>query len=265
MAECIRSLVLATFAAAGLTINREKSTLEFVRRIEHLGFVIDLDKKRNEAPEKRWETFQSLLQNACTSTRVNVRKIAQITGHAMSMALALGPIAKLFKRNCYNVTSTFSLYTIMSLPDGVRQEVDFWLGLPRTGYTMDIWPTMVTSQCTINTDAGNRSWGAVMGNLKAQGYFPQAIRHCSSTLREMLGVWYALQAWGDKIRGKRVQIYVDNQAVERIVPAGSMKPAIHKVALNIFWLMSSLRVQLHVAWVPREQNKQAGLIMTIGS
>jgi hypothetical protein len=266
VARAMRKLVLSTFQAAGLTINKEKSTLDFVRRLDHLGYVIDLDKEQIEVPEKRWIAFQKLLTFASKASHVKIRLVAQITGHAMSMSLALGPVAKLFTRNSYGITSMFHISQNITMPLCIKQEIDFWLGMSRTRYTAKIWPTVETTHLTIHTDAGGRSWGAVLGSPtdknapKGQGYFPEAIRKCSSTLRELLGVWYALQSWRNEIKGRNVQIIVDNQAVEKIVPAGSMKPAIHKIALNIFWLMGELQTRLSVAWVPREENKEADAV-----
>jgi hypothetical protein len=256
-AENIRALVLETFEAAGLTINREKSTLDFVTRLEHLGIIVNMTSGQFEVPEKRWDTFQAIIRQILTSKRTHVKWVAQVAGHAISMSLALGGVTRLFTRHCYYLTSTYPNHAWVRPSQGLQQELQFWLGMRRTRFTGPIWPGVQTFNCKVNTDAGKMSWGAVMEGKKAQGFFDLKTRATSSTLRELLAVWHTLRAFSTDIAGKRVQLLCDNQSLERVIPYGSMKPDIQKVAANIFWLLADLKTNLVVSWVPRELNKEA--------
>ena len=220
----IRAVVLATFEAAGLTINREKSTLDFVTRLEHLGFVVDLGTGKIEVPEKRWQALQELLQKITATRHVPVKWLSQVTGHAVSMSLALGSVARMFTRHSYMWIDTHGQYEAVAIPDTVAMELKFWQGLTRDQFTGTIWKVVTAAQCVINTDAGENSWGGVLDGRPAQGYFPANVRGTSSTYRELLGVFNALQAFKPYLLGKRVQLLCDNQALERVIPAGSTKP-----------------------------------------
>lgn len=259
-ADTIKHLVLCTFRDAGLTINYDKSTLTFVDHLVHLGFLINIPGRCIEVPEERWQAFQSLLQSALRARMVHVRMVASLAGHAISMSLALGPVARLFTRACYHLTCSNPMHRFVRLPDDVRAELTFWAGLRRCDFTTPIWRSQAIASCFIHTDAGAKSWGGIVDGLKAQGYFSQAERGYSSTLRELLAVFHTLTSFGERLRYRRVQLFVDNQSVERIIPAGSMHKQLQALALKIFWLTSSLNVRLLVEWIPREENKAADAI-----
>jgi ribonuclease HI len=259
-AATIRTLVLNTFEAAGLTINLQKSTLEFTTRLEHLGFVVDLETGRFEVPPHRWDALMGLIKRALSTRRVQVRTLARITGHAVSMYLALGPVARMFTRWSYRVTSLYPMSYYLELPIEVRQELEFWEELHRTRFTTPVWREAGVAGCIINTDAGKRSWGAVFEGKTAQGSFSLTDREASSTLRELLAVFHTLSSFAAWLKGRQILLLCDNQAVERIIPAGSPHPRIQQVALDIFWLAEELGCRLQVEWVPREQNKEADAV-----
>lgn len=79
----------------------------------------------------------------------------------------------------------------------------------------------------------------------------------SSAFRELLAVLYALQAFAPFLTGKRVLLYTDSQNCEAITDHGSSKPHLQALALRIFWLCKSIRLELQVAWIPRSANAQA--------
>lgn len=257
----IRQLVLSTFEAAGLSINFEKSHLILSSSLEHLGFVVDLDQGRFEVPERRWSTLQSLLADVLCRKRVQVRTLARVAGHLVSMSLALGPVSRLFTRVCYQVTSSLQMWQFTALSDDLRAELTFWRDLTRLSFTSPIWRDPVVADChVVHTDAGKRSWGAVFEGHTAQGFFPPSVRLTSSTFRELLGVFFAIQSFSKFFKGRLVQVRVDNQPLVRIIPTGSMGKHLHNLALRIFWLVHGLDARLRVEWVPRSENKEADLL-----
>lgn len=257
-ANTVSDLVLKTFQAAGLSINFEKSHLSLSPRLEHLGFVVDLDKGRFEVPESRWSALQALVSSVLKRKRVPVRSIAQVAGHLASMSLALGPVSRLFTRVCYRSIAHLSMGQFVNLSEELRTELVFWSQIARSKFTSPIWRDPVVADChVLNTDAGNRSWGAVLEGRTAQGFFPAHLRTTSSTFRELLGVYFALQAFSGFLRGRSIQLRVDNQPLSRIIPFGSSGAHLHGLALKVFWLLHELDARLQVEWVPRAENVDA--------
>jgi hypothetical protein len=259
-AATIRDVVLNTFKAAGLTINFEKSTLDFTPRLEHLGFVVDLDLGRFEVPPRRWEALQGLVSQVLSARRSQVRTIARVTGHLVSMSLALGPVCRLFTRYCYQLTCQLHMAKFVAVTEEVSRELKFWRSMERTRFTSPIWRDPAVSDLVINTDAGNKSWGAVCDGRVAQGYFPKDVRVTGSCFREILGVYFGLLSFKSLIQGRFVQVRVDNQPLLHMIPGGSMRPAYQRIALKIYWLIESLDARLLLEWVPREENKEADAV-----
>ena len=103
-----QSLVLDTFRAAGLSINAAKSHLQPVRRLTHLGFVIDLETGLFEVPHECWDTLQSLIKSALSSNTISEHLLEQICGHISSMLLAFGSHALMYIRACHRLKETTS-------------------------------------------------------------------------------------------------------------------------------------------------------------
>lgn len=238
LARTTRTLILNTLRAAGLTINTEKSHLDFTPSLHHLGFIVDLSNGIFIVPEGRWTRLQELVAAALQSGRVSVRHLSRISGHIVSMSLALGRLSRLFTRVCYLYQGSHSPNFFVSLGDDLREELKFWQGKDRNEFTSPVWRPASVAELGLDrvaSDAGGEAWGAVLGNHKAHGYFPLEVRKTSSTKREMLAALFALHSFGSLLKGKQVQMQSDNQAVPRIITNGSRHPPLNFLALEIFW------------------------------
>ena len=79
-------------------------------------------------------------------------------------------------------------------------------------------------------------------------------------MRELENIHFSLKAFDPYIRGRTVKFQVDNQATVNIVAKGSMRPACHQFAIEIFEFCRRSSVNLTLEWVPREENKTADAI-----
>jgi len=260
LALTTRQLVLNVFNSAGLEINFEKSHLDFTFVLQHLGFLVDLRLGAFVVPVDRWSKLQSLISRALTSRTVTVRLLQQISGHLISMHLALGSISRLFSRACYYSQGRHSPNYHVKLDARLRAELEFWASCDRESLTTPIWRGATLAQIslhTLATDAGGESWGAVYGSHCAHGYFRESLRATSSTFRELLAALYSLQSFSQLLRGQHVQLLTDNSAVPSILSHGSRKPHLHDLALEVFWLCNKFNIKLAISWIPRDQNTQA--------
>jgi len=259
-ARTIRSLVLNTLRAAGLTLNKDKSHLEFTANLQHLGFVIDLERGCFIVPECRWVKLQGLVTEVLQKKKVTVRTLSRISGHIVSMHRALGRVSRLFTRVSYRYQANRSPNFHIIVGDDLREELSFWKERDREEFTTLIWREASIASVKVQhlaTDAGAEAWGAVFGEERAHGFFPDTIRSTSSTHREMLAALFALYAFKAPFHGKHVQLQTDNQAVPLIISNGSSRWNLNALALEIFWFCQKFSVSLSTVWVPRAQNTEA--------
>ena len=62
------------------------------------------------------------------------------------------------------------------------------------------------------------------------------------------------------LESSHVKWYTDNQAAEKIVEVGSMKPDLHKLAIKIFGACLRSKIKLEIQWIPRSENERADFI-----
>ena len=87
---------------------------------------------------------------------------------------------------------------------------------------------------------------------QAVGKFSENAHNTSSTVRELLAVQYCLQSLTSLLSNEAVRVYVDNFSASRILTAGSARPHLQAIALNIF--QACLCHNIKLTWVPRELN-----------
>lgn len=264
-AMATRARILAEFHHAGLEINMDKSDLAMSTCIRSLGFMIDSKLGLFTVPQDRWDAFQAVCREVLRSKRVPARRLASLTGHAVSMSLALGTLPRLFTRACFGLLATKASWNShLTVSEGVRTEVLFWANTTRVQYTAQIWKSAEVFQFTVATDASSNGWAGVMGTHVARGDFTPQEQATGSGQRELLAIHDTLLSFGHFIKGKRVALRTDSANAEAIIDHGSSKPHLQELALKVFWLAKSLHIDLSVTWVPREQNVEADMFSKRG-
>ena len=77
----------------------------------------------------------------------------------------------------------------------------------------------------------------------------------SSAWRELVALLRTMQGLRDQLKNRKVKRFVDNKAVVTILRAGSRKPALHTLALEVVRLGEDLNLVLQTQWIPREFNQ----------
>ncbi len=116
------------FFDAGLIINEPKCNLVPDLCLRQLGFDVDMGEGKFRVPVDRWEALQSKTDAilAARGGRVQARKLSSLTGTAISMKLAWGPLTQLYTRHHYAlVKSVFSLNCWVTLTEEARGELLF--------------------------------------------------------------------------------------------------------------------------------------------
>ena len=99
-----------------------------------------------------------------------------------------------------------------------------------------------------------------LGNVIARGTFYAYEKQTSSTYRELLAVKYVLQSFGELLKHEFVQWYYDTMNTSRIIEAGSTKPHLQQLALDIFSLSVEFDISLQAWWISVEENTIADSI-----
>ncbi len=112
-------------------------------------------------------------------------------------------------------------------PDTI-DDLQFWLHSDWSNFSTPIWPTSPPgSAVDLFVDASALGWGAWIAfpsRVTTSGFFSPQERQGSSTLREIVGLLYALQAFITSVRTRRVRVFTDNQNVPRVQSKGSAVP-----------------------------------------
>ena len=261
--------VLYDCKQAGITVNTEKSQLQPTQSIQHLGFVVNLRQGTFTVTEERWEwmqqSFKQLANQGQRQRSIHVKQLASATGQAVSMALALGDVSRLFTRALYAaINAAPSWRSHVVLDETCREEIQFWLGLSRRQFTGQIWrQTDTTPTVRLACDASGIGWGGLIqaspeeedNSHPARGYFLPWERLQSSTHRELRGAIMVLESLARFIKGRTVELQTDARNLMYIVGRGSSNPVTTALAKQLYWLCASLAITLCVVWVPRDENQ----------
>ena len=79
----------------------------------------------------------------------------------------------------------------------------------------------------------------------------------SSTYRELLAIYFALQAFQPLLQNCNVKLFTDSKMAVRITEVGSMKFEYHQLAIGIFSTCLHTNIHLDLQWLPRTANEQA--------
>ena len=247
--------------SAGLKIQEKKSNWEPRQIGEWLGLMINTINMTFQVPRAKTERLKKILNDAVLEGVCSFRDLARFAGFINSLMLAVGPIARLFTRQMYNViNSRPSWDSSLSISGPLLQEFQFWIQNidAFNGFPMQ---RQIPTCLSIYTDASDFAYGGFSVSVEpVSGLFAESECKQSSTYRELKAIFYVLSSCASKLRHRSVKIFTDSQSAERIVAVGSSKSHLQSVAVDIFNLCLSNSIQLHTQWIPRAENDRADLL-----
>jgi len=253
-------------ALAGFVVNDKKSDWQPKQRFPMLGLYVDLLEGKFTVPQSRIVRFESLLGRVCKKKSPLAKEIAALTGHILSMSLALGPVCRLWTRGLYdmilNRRSWMSKVTWS--PQGIR-EAEFWSLALSTYNGQLIWLCQPASE-VVMSDASSTGWGGVASTMPgegAHGEFSVEEQTQSSTWRELKGALGVLQSFAQSLQGRSCILRLDNNAAVHIIQKGSRHDHLQELAVAIFGCCRVYAIRLSVEWLPREENELADYLSKI--
>ena len=230
-AVAARDFAFDTLAWLGILRNVRKGQAEPSHLLEdHLGYGIDTARglflltARREAKLRLGAT--ALLCRAARHHRlVRARELASFAGLAQSSALAV-PLARCWLRSLYDDLSSQHGWTgCVRLSRQTLVDLRLWCSLRRSRHVgRSIWlrPDHVSG----SIDAGPLGWGGQLGEstsdvgqvlLPAHGFWSAAEAALHITWRELRAVRLFVEWYVDRLRGRRLLLFEDNQAVVAIL------------------------------------------------
>ena len=248
---------------AGWVPHREKSCWEPKRVVTWLGFSLNMIKQKIFCTENRISKTQKLIKSALKMEKIHVKFLSKISGSITSMERSHGDIVFLFtKFMCLAIAEAISWNCLIQVNPAVREELLFWDENLDIENGMPIFVNTGLGQLSFS-DASDHGCATVVMPCPRQEKiivareFNEQEKLTSSTERELLGVLHGLIACKEKLAGKSISWFTDNQNVARITKRGSMKAFLLNLALGIHKVAKENSIQLQVIWIPRYQNEEA--------
>ena len=213
---------------------------------------------RDQIPETKVRKLKSLLSSAIRDKSSSRRESPRITGSIISVALAVGPLSRLFTRQIYLAIEFRSawdhtLHFSSALLEGLR----FWYCNIDSfnGYSLQPHPDSSTVIFSDARDLGFGGFSASLAGVTASGMFTAEDLGQSSSFRELKAIYCVLLSCAEQLKRRTANVFTDNQRAARVVSLESSKVRLQSVPMSIFDFCLSNRISLEVQWIPRSQNE----------
>ena len=242
----------------GYCINILKSVFVPTKSPVFLGFIVDSVERCFRITEAKKEKFAALRDLCLNKSRLSVLDLQQLAGRCISFMLAV-PGAKLYTREMnYAISLGIKSKSKVTLTRELRDELQAW-NFPDTWDGKMEWKKEKHLVIEVHTDASTYKWGGVIhfatGAHEVYDYWSEVERKCPIMILEGKALLNVLRAVSDRIRGKRVDANVDNQALfYSFYNEGSKSRELNSVLKEIFNLVLQLDIVLNLAFVKSEHN-----------
>lgn len=255
-----REYVAALMETLGLQRQPAKGCWEPTQVLQpHLGLGIDTAEGRFFVPPERLAKLESLasaLLGRASRDRglVPKRLLASFCGTAQSLYLALPP-ARFMLRSLHEALNSAPGWSgSVRLTSAAKTDLRWFMAVPQrwTGRALFRSPETATLHC----DAASGAWGGVLNSrLPARGSFRphQLPEHITS--KELRAVLYSVETFLPHLRGRRVRLWEDNQAVVAMLTSWtSRNPLLMGLIRRLWWLLDTHDISLHPVYIRSAAN-----------
>lgn len=245
---------------AGAFWSIKKSTWTPTKKCEWLGLIWDSNSPSIAAAPHRINKIKDTCKSLLDVKSVHIKQLASFTGQIISLSEVVGNCSRLTTRcSQIAIASAPSWDCQISLSNEIQGEIKFWSENIDT-LNIKCFKTQnpPSSINIISSDASSSGCGSILNtDTKALRLFSEFERLQHSTYRELIAVSHALHSFLPKIMHSKVKFFVDNKSAARILDVGSMKPQLHSIAMDVFFLCIKNGICLEVEWIPRTLNEAA--------
>ena len=263
-----RDHVFGTLESLGLQRNVTKGQPEPSHFLEdHLGYGIDTARGLFLLTEKREVKLRSLasrlLSYAARHRRfVPTRELAGFAGLGQASALAV-PMARFWLRSLYDdiAEQGHRWSGLTRLSRQTMADIAEWRGLRGSRHVgRAIWRP--ADSAVGHVDAGPYGWGGQLDYQRslppAWGFWTPAEAEIHITFRELRAVRLFVGCYADALRGRRLLLYEDNQAVVAILTNLTTRSSLLMVELRkLMRVLTELDVSLRATYIRSAANDVA--------
>ena len=209
---------------------------------------IDYIKMLVTLPQEKVDYIALIAKSLLLKTHDTIRNVAKVIGTIVASfpAVQMGPlhyrILEAHKAVALKVNSG-NFDAIMEVTHEMKRELKWW------GDNISLQGILRKNpQITLTSDASLEGWGCTCLNEKTVGRWNEHESCHHINYLELLGAFFALQSFADKVCNKSVQLLLDNTtAVSYINNMGGKQPQLNALASDIWhwclkrqiWLSSS--------------------------
>ena len=114
-------------SSSGFLVNEDKAHWNPMQIGEWLGFVINTIAMTFQIPEAKVRKLKSLLSSVIRDKSSSYRELARIAGSIISVALAVGPLSRLFTRQMYLAIESCSAWDhTLHFSSALLEMLRFW-------------------------------------------------------------------------------------------------------------------------------------------
>ena len=202
---------------------------------EWLGFVINTIAMTFQIPEAKVRKLKSLLSSAIRDKYSSYRELARIAGSLTSVALAVGPLSRLFTRQMYLAIESRSAWDhSLHFSSALLEMLRFWYCSIDSFNGYSLRPPPDSSTVIFSSDVGFGCFSASLDGVTASGMFTAEDLGQSSTFRELKAIYYVFIFLCGATKVEKIKVFTENQGAARIVSVGSSKVHLQSVAMSIF-------------------------------
>ena len=258
-ALALRERVESLLGELGMARNPKKGTWEPTQRLTHLGLEIDLARGVFRAPVGKLDSVRQLaraaLGTAARSQRwVPAKLLASLAGKAQFLYLAI-PAARFYLRELHDVLVTRTSWSgKVKLTNQLKRDLLWWREVPNQRNERSIYKPVETAY--LHVDSSDFGWGAVLNEtFEARGFWYEDDRAEHITFKELKAVRYAVMTFLEELRGRRVLLHEDNQAVVSIVThLTSRSPRLMTELRKLWFILDEADIHLRPRYIRSAAN-----------
>ena len=253
------SVILEDLQNSGMTVNEEKSVLSPNQKLEHLGFIVNLEEGRLEVPTPKLKSVRKELGKFVTHKALSCRKVTAILGQVRSFLTAL-PFLRAFTDQLVQFSSQHRwagwdqpLEITPQLKEQVKEIgllLQTWEGRQFGGKT-PVW--------TIHSDSSTEGWGAIdITSGRQLQEFWRTEKGLHINIKELKAAISAVQSLARP--GETVHLAVENQvAYSYLRKGGGRLPHFNGVLRPFLKWCQANHLNLVPNWVRSEDMLADGL------
>ena len=258
--NCLNSINIATklFENLSIPLSPEKYVAP-TTTITYLGITIDSQAMEIRLPDEKLESIMALLVSWQKTKKCTKRELLSLIGK-LSFAAKVVPSGRTFIRRLIDLAKSVSrLSHHISLNDGARQDIDWWLQfLPTWNGKQKILDPFITLCPDINlyTDAsGCLGFGIYFNGHWISQRWPPGYETYSIQWKELFPIYVTCVIWQRQFSGKRLLFHCDNKAVVNIWSADSTRsPVIMSLIRKLFYIAAKNEFTVNVQHIPGTSN-----------